>query len=50
MFKTVIYNNSNGEKVNMVNPFKNPTTDKNYTYGTEIIIDRDTKVFHKVNQ
>jgi hypothetical protein len=48
--ETVIYNNSNGEKVNMVNPFKNPTTDKNYTYGTEIIIDRDTKVFHKVNQ
>lgn len=40
----VIYNNSNGDLLHMVNPFKN------YTYGTEIIIDRETKVFHKINK
>ena len=39
--QTVIYNNSANQKVKMVNPFAN------YTYGEEIIIDLDTKVFKK---
>ena len=39
--QTVIYNNSANQKVKMVNPFAN------YTYGEEIIINLDTKVFKK---
>ena len=37
----VIYNNSNGDKVYMVNPFAN------IAYGEEIVIDLTTKVFEK---
>ena len=39
--ETIIYNNSNHEKVFMVNPF----TD--ITYGTEIVVNLDTKIFNK---
>ncbi len=39
--QTVIYNNSNGDKVYMVNPFAN------IAYGEEIVIDLTTKVFKK---
>ena len=40
--QTVIYNNSNGEKVNMINQFA-----EGITYGTDIVIDLETKVFTK---
>ena len=39
--QTVTYNNSDKEKVNIVNPFAN------YTYGYDIVIDLETKVFYK---
>lgn len=39
--QTVIYNNSNNQKVTMVNPFAN------ITYGEEIVIDLETKIFKK---
>ena len=40
--ETVTYNNSNGQKVYIVNPFAN------IKYGEDIIIDLDTKVFNKI--
>ena len=40
--ETVIYNNSNGQKVYMVNPFAN------ISYGEEIIINMTTKEFNKI--
>ena len=40
--QTVIYNNSNGEKIHMVNQFA-----EGVTYGTDIVIDLETKVFTK---
>ena len=40
--ETVIYNHSDGGKVYMVNPFAN------ISYGEEIVINLDTKVFKKI--
>ena len=39
--ETIVYNNSEGKLINMVNQFAN------YNYGTEIIVDLDTKEFTK---
>jgi predicted phosphodiesterase len=39
--ETVIYNSSNGNKLDIVNQFAN------YKYGNEIVIDLETKVFNK---
>ena len=39
--ETIIYNNSEGKLIHMVNQFAN------YTYGTEIVVNLDTKEFTK---
>ena len=39
--ETIIYNNSEGKLINMVNQFAN------YNYGTEIIVNLETKEFKK---
>ena len=47
--ETIVYNNSEGKIISMVNQFASNTTDTlvNYTYGNEIVIDLVTKAFTK---
>ena len=39
--ETIVYNNSDGKLINIVNPFAN------YNYGTEIVVNLETKQFTK---
>ena len=47
--ETIVYNNSEGKIISMVNQFASNITDTlvNYSYGNEIVIDLVTKAFTK---